>query len=117
MMQRALSDDESDHENGSNLRQSHYAIVKEEWCSDKLIIWLQMIDLLACSEKWRKCFVAPVGNSRCLCVHSTHSKPGVAIIGLPENCYNPTWLKSLNRFERKLLNVKPAFDMTFTLTE
>ena len=117
MTHKALSDDESDHENGSNLGQSRYAIVKEEWCSDNLIIWLRMIDLLACGEKWRKHLVAPVGNGRCLCVHSTRSKPGNAVIGLPKNCYNPDWLKDLNSFERKLLDIKPAFDMTFTSTE
>ena len=51
MMHRALSDDKSDHENGSNLRQNHYAIVNKQWCSDELIIWLWIIDLLACGEK------------------------------------------------------------------
>jgi len=113
----ALSDDKSNHENGSNLGWSRYMIVKEEWCSDEFIIWLHMIDLLACGEKWRGCFVAPVGNSRCLCVHSTCSKPGEAIKGLPENCYNPNWLKSLNSLNHSLLDIKPAFNMKFTLTE
>jgi hypothetical protein len=117
MTHKALSDDESDHESGSNLGQSRYAIVKEEWRSDKLIIWLRMIDLLACGEKWRVRLVAPVGNGRRLRVHSTRSKPGNAVIGLPENCYNPNWLKSLNSLERKLLNIKPAIDMTFTSKE
>jgi len=117
MTHRALSDDESDHENGSNLGQSRYAIVIEEWRSDELIIWLRMIDLLACGEKWRERLVAPVGNGRRLRVHSTRSKPGDAVMGLPENCYNPNWLTSLNSLERKLLNVKPTFDMMFTSTE
>ncbi len=117
MTHKALSDDESDHESGSNLGQSRYAIVKEEWRSDELIIWLRMIDLLACGEKWRVRLVAPVGNSRRLRVHSTRSKPGNAVLGLPENCYNPNWLKSLNSLERKLLKIKPAIDMTFTSTE
>ena len=113
----ALSDDESDHENGSNLGQSHYTIVKEEWRSDEFIIWLRTIDLLACGEKWKERFVAPVGNTRRLRVHSTRSKPGNAVRGLPENCYNPNWLKSLNSLDRNLLDVKPAFDMKFTPTE
>jgi len=116
-MHTALSDNESNHENGSNLGWSCYAIVKEEWCSDEFIIWLCMIDLLACGEKWRGCFVAPVGNSRHLCVHSTCSKPGKAIKGLPENCYNPNWLKSLNSLDHSLLDVKPAFNMKPTSTE
>jgi len=117
MMHKALSDDKSDHESGSNLGQSRYAIIKEEWRSEELIIWLRMIDLLACSEKWRMHLVAPVGNGRHLHVHSTCSKPGNTIIGLPENCYNPNWLKSLNSLERKLLNIKLAINMTFTSTE
>ena len=117
MTHKPLSDDESDHESGSNLGQSRYAIVKEEWRSDALIIWLRMIDLLACGEKWNMRLVAPVGNGRRLRVHSTRSKPGNAVIGLPENCYNPNWLKSLNSLERKLLNIKPAIDMTFTSKE
>jgi hypothetical protein len=117
MTHKALSDDESDHESGSNLGQSRYAIVKEDWRSDELIIWLRMIDLLACGEKWRVRLVAPVGNGRRLRVHSSRSKPGNAVIGLPENCYNSNWLKSLNSLERKLLNIKPAIDMTFTSKE
>jgi hypothetical protein len=52
MSHAVLSEDESDHEDGTNLGQSHYAIVKEAWCSDKLIKWLRTIDLLACGEKW-----------------------------------------------------------------
>jgi len=117
MTHTPLSDDESDHENGSNLGQSRYAIVKEEWRSDEFIIWLCTIDLLACGEKWKGRFVAPVGNSRCIHVYSTCSKPGIAIKGLPENCYNPKWLKSLNSHNRSLLDVKPVFDMKFTPTE
>jgi hypothetical protein len=38
MMHIALSDDESNHKNGSNLGQGHYVIVKEEWHSDEFII-------------------------------------------------------------------------------
>ncbi len=52
MLHTVLSDDESDHENGTNLGRSHYVIVKEAWCSDELIKWLRLIDLLACGEKW-----------------------------------------------------------------
>jgi len=51
MLHTVLSDDESDHENGTNLGWSHYVIVKEAWCSDELIKWLRLIDLLACGEK------------------------------------------------------------------
>jgi hypothetical protein len=79
MMHTALSDNESNHENGSNLRQGHYVIVKEEWHSDEFTIWLHTMDLLACGKKWRGCFMAPVGNSRHLCIYSTCSKPGEAI--------------------------------------
>jgi hypothetical protein len=117
MTHKVLSDDESDHEGGSNLGQSRYAIVNEEWRSDELIIWLRMIDLLACGEKWKVRLVAPVGNGRRLRVHSTRSKPGNAVIGLPENCYNPDWLKSLNSLDRKLLKIKPVIDIKFTSAE
>jgi hypothetical protein len=108
-----LSDDESDHENGGNLGQSRYVIVKEAWRSDELIVWLRMMDLLACGEKWDSRNVARQGNRRRLRVHSTRSKDGVAVSGLPENCYNPGWLKALQPYERKLLNVKPPMDMRF----
>lgn len=113
MTHAVLSDDESDHENGTILGQRRYAIVLEEWCSDELKTWLRMIDLLACREKWDGRNVARPGNGRRLRVVSNRSKRGVAVSGLPENCYNPSWLKTLKGYERKQLNVAPAIDMTF----
>ncbi|KAI0286327.1 hypothetical protein BC826DRAFT_918066, partial [Russula brevipes] len=113
MSRAVLSDDESDHENGGHLGQSHYAIVKEAWRSDELIVWLRTMDLLACGEKWDSRNVARQGNSRRRRVHSTRSKDGVAVLGLPENCYNPEWLKTLRPYERKLLDVKLPMDLRF----
>jgi hypothetical protein len=112
-----LSDDESDHENGTDLGRSHYTIVKEPWRSNELIIWLRMMDLLACGEKWAGRDVAQQGNSRRLRVHSSHSKHGVAVAGLPKNCYNPDWLNTLSQFEREYLQVKPPYNMQFSEEE
>jgi hypothetical protein len=117
MSHTALSDDESDHKNGTNLGQSRYVIVQEAWRSDELIKWLRLIDLLACGEKWDGRNVARRGNVRHLRVHSTCSKEGVAVSGLPENCYNPHWLGSLKDYQRRSLNVQPAIDMTFSEEE
>ncbi|KAH9173933.1 hypothetical protein EDB89DRAFT_643451 [Lactarius sanguifluus] len=114
MSHAVLSDDESDHENGTNLGQGRYAIVGEVWRSDELIKWLRMMDLLACGEKWDGRNVARQGNSRRLRLHSSRSKDGVAVSGLPENCYNPDWLNSLKRYERDLLDVQPPLDMQFS---
>jgi hypothetical protein len=58
MSHAALSDDESDHKSGTNLGQGCYAIVREAWRSNEMIIWLRLIDLLACGEKWDGCNVA-----------------------------------------------------------
>ena len=118
MTHTVLSDDESDHGNSTNLGRSRYAIVQEEWRSDDLIKWLRMIDLLACGEKWDGRNVAKQGNGRRLRVVSTRSKDrAAAVSGLPENCYNPSWLNTLRDYERKHLNVTPAIDMRFTDTE
>ncbi|KAH9022439.1 hypothetical protein EDB85DRAFT_1895253 [Lactarius pseudohatsudake] len=114
MSHAVLSDDESDHENGTNLGQGRYAIVGEVWRSDELIKWLRLMDLLACGEKWDGRNVARQGNSRRLRLHSSRSKDGVAVSGLPENCYNPDWLNSLKRYERELLDVQPPLDMQFS---
>ena len=112
-----LSDDESDHENGTNVGQSCYAIVQEEWRFDKLIKWLRMIDLFACGEKWDGRYVARPGNCKRLHVISTCSKDGKAVHELPENCYNSSWLEALTCYEREDLKVRPAIDMTFTEDE
>ena len=40
-------------------------------------------------------------------------KNGVAVTGLPENCYNPNWLNTLDQFEREDLQVKPPYNMKF----
>ena len=61
--------------------------------------------------------MAPVGNSRHLHIYSTHSKPGKAIQGLPVNCYNHNWLKSLNSLDCNLLSVKLVLNLKFTSTE
>jgi hypothetical protein len=113
MTHAVLSDDESDHENGTHLGQRRYVIVKEAWCSDELIQWLRMTDLLACGEKWSGRLAAQSGNDRCLRILSNRSKAGRAVLGLPENCYDPHWLNSLKKHERTCLDVKPAFNMTF----
>jgi len=90
-----LSDDKSDHEQGTHLGQSHYLIVNEAWRSKEMVTWLRTIDLLTCSEKWGGCNVARQGNSRRIRKHSTHSKDGIVIMGLPQNCYSSEWLNSL----------------------
>lgn len=117
MSYAALSDDDSDHEAGSHLGRSRYAIVREAWRSEELIKWLRTIDLLALGEKWGGRLVAHRGNVRRLRIHSTRSKDGVAVIELPENCYDRDWLNSLNDYERKILNVQPPLDMTFSEDE
>ncbi len=119
MTHAVLSDDESDHENGTNLGQRRYVIIQEEWRSDELTKWLRMIDLLACGEKWDGRNVARKGNGRRIRVMpaSICPKGRDAVLGLPENCYNPSWLKKLKGYEREHLNVTPAIDMTFTEEE
>jgi hypothetical protein len=114
MSHAVLSDDESDHESGTNLGQGRYAIVGEAWRSNELIIWLRLIDLLACGEKWDGRNVARQGNSRRLRVHSSRLKDGVAVAGLPANCYDSYWLNSLKPHERELLNVQAPLDMQFS---
>ena len=116
MSHAVLSEDESDHEYGTNLGQAHYAIVKEDWRSDELIKWLRTMDLLACGVKWKGRNVAYQGNSRRLRVVSSRSKCGKAVSGLPENCYDPGWLNSLSDFDRTLLNVQPPLNMNFNET-
>jgi hypothetical protein len=117
MSHKALSDDESDHDSGTNFGRSRYSIVKEVWRSDELCKWLRMIDLLGFGEKWEGRPVAQRGNNRRFRIHSDRSKDGVAVAGLPENCYDPSWLSSLKACERKLLKVKPPLDMTFSENE
>ena len=117
MSYAALSDDESDHENGVNLGCSRYAIVKEAWHSNKLIKWLRTIDLLAFGEKWAGRNVAQRGNGRRFRIHSTCSKDASTVSGLPENCYDSNWLNSLNKYERRLLDMQPLLTMTFSKEE
>lgn len=118
MSYAALSDDESDHANG----RSRYAILKEEWRSNELIMWLRTIDLLAFGEKWAGRIAAPRGNGIRHRFHSESTPPKKrgerpAVSGLPENCYDRDWLKSLNEYERRLLNIQPPLDLTFSEEE
>ena len=117
MTSAVLSDDESDHEQGTHHGQSCYLIINEAWRSKELVVWFRMMDLLACGEKWGGRHVAHQGNSRCICKHSTRSKDGTAVSGLPENCYDPEWLKSLKQYQRDQLDVQPPVDLTFSNEE
>ncbi|KAH8982252.1 hypothetical protein EDB86DRAFT_3086249 [Lactarius hatsudake] len=117
MSRSALSDDESDHEQGTHGGQSCYSIVNESWRSKELVVWLRTIDLFACGEKWGGRNIARQGNSRRIRLHSTRSKDGIAIAGLPENCYNVKWLNSLKRYQRDKLDVQPPVDLTFSEEE
>lgn len=74
-------------------------------------------DLLACGEKWGGRHVARQGNSRRIRKHSTRFKDGVAISGLPENCYDSEWLNSLQRYQRDKLDVRPSVDLAFSEEE
>jgi len=117
MSRVVLSDDETDHESGTNLGQRSYGIVKEPWCSEELIRWLRTMDLLACGEKWDGNQVARRGNGMRLRIHSSLSNDRTAVRGLPENCYEPVWLNSLKPWEREVLGIKPRLDMQFTEEE
>jgi hypothetical protein len=117
MSRAVLSGDESDHEQGTRLGQSRYSIVNEAWRSNELVVWLRTIDLLACGEKWGGRNIARQGNSRRIRTHSTRSTDGIAISGLPVNCYDPEWLSSLKRYQRDKLDVQPAIDLTFSEEE
>lgn len=114
MTSAVLSDDESDHEQGAHLGQSHYLIVNQAWRSKELVVWLRTMDLLACGEKWDGRHVARQGNSRRIRRHSSRSKDGTAVAGLPENCYDSGWLNSLKRYQRDKLDVQPPVDLTFS---
>lgn len=117
MSHKVLSDDESDHENGTNLGRPCYSIVQEAWRSEELIKWLRTIDLLSLGEKWDGRLMAQRGNGRRFRVHSNRSKDGEAVFGLPENCYDSGWLSSLKEYERNSLQVKPPLDLTFSEQE
>jgi hypothetical protein len=118
MSHRVLSDDESDHENGTNMGRPSYSIVQDAWRSEELIKWLRTIDLLSLGEKWDGRHVARRGNSRRLRVHSNRSKDDEKpVSGLPENCYDSVWLSSLKEYERNALQVGPPLDLTFSENE
>ncbi|KAH9064436.1 hypothetical protein EDB87DRAFT_1574945 [Lactarius vividus] len=88
MSRAVLSDDESDHEQGTHRGQSRYSIVNEAWRSKELVVWLRTIDLLACGEKW--------GG---------------------RNVARQEWLNSLKRYQRDKLDVQPPMDLAFSEEE
>ncbi|KAF8271798.1 hypothetical protein EI94DRAFT_1697819 [Lactarius quietus] len=65
----------------------------------------QMMDLLVCGEKWDGRHAAWQGNN------------GIAVLGLPENCYNLEWLNSLKYYQTDKLDIQPPADLTFSEEE
>ncbi|KAH9064933.1 hypothetical protein EDB87DRAFT_1574673 [Lactarius vividus] len=88
MSHAVLSDNKSDHEQGTHRGQSRYSIVNEAWRSKELVVWLRTIDLLACSEKW--------GG---------------------HNVARQEWLNSLKCYQRDKLDVQPPMDLAFSEEE
>ncbi|OSC96129.1 hypothetical protein PYCCODRAFT_1472880 [Trametes coccinea BRFM310] len=98
-----MSSDESDHRNGV----AQYGVFQKEWRNPAITKWLRVFDSL-----YRRLRLNEVNHS------TPGSHPHLRFLsdktdsrhpprkGLPQNAYAPEWLKKLNAYDTKLLQVR-----------
>jgi hypothetical protein len=108
---QGMSSDESNHD----IQPPIYCRRKPAWRSHELQAFLWHLDDLV-DDITRK----PIGNRRLgpnqrirqRIVTDDVSDNSVAPPGLPENCYDPIWLKSLSHSQHRKLKIKPNHKLT-----
>jgi hypothetical protein len=107
----AMSGDETDHGHG----QVRYAMTKVLWRSTALKSCLKTLDLVHLSSRFSSTGRAKRGafpHRRTPSSRIEHD--ATPVHGLPRNFYDPIWLGTLDKHERRALNVQKDFDVTFT---
>lgn len=104
-----VSSDESDY---GNPEQPAFRRVRPAWRSSAFEAFLWRLDSIALARKmepskWKQ-GRGPRYRPRTNKVNKDAKPPS----GLPRNCYDPKWLKSMRPFQQKLLDIRENHDFT-----
>jgi hypothetical protein len=105
----AMSGDETDHTHG----QVRYAVTKLPWRSTAVKGLLKTLDLVHLSSRFSSTGRAKRGafpHRRTL--SSRIEQDATPVRGLPRNFYDPDWLHTLGKHERRALNVQDEVDLS-----
>jgi hypothetical protein len=103
-----MSGDESDH-GGGHWR---YVIRKLNWRSDEVTNVLRVLDALALVSHWTGDGRPRPGKFPHVRIHSDRIETREPICNLPRNFYRSDWLNTLDKYERRKLNMGKPVDLT-----
>lgn len=100
-----MSGDESDHMGGHR----RYVVRKLNWRSDEVTNALRVLDALALVSHWTRDGRPRPGKFPHVRIDSGRVENRDPVRNLPRNFYRPEWLNTLDKYERRELNVgKPV---------
>lgn len=103
-----MSGDESDHAGGH----PRYVIRKLNWRSDEVTNVLRVLDALVLVSHWTSDGRPRPGKFPHVRIHSDRIETLAAVPNLPRNFYRSDWLKTLDKYERRELNMGKPVDLT-----
>jgi hypothetical protein len=106
-----MSGDETDHRQG----QVRHVVLRLPWRSPALKSLMKTLDLVHISSRFSTTGRAKRGAFPHRRIPSSRVEhDSTPVPGLPRNFYDPIWLKSLSKLERRALQVKDEVDLTLT---
>jgi hypothetical protein len=99
-----MSGDESDHSGGRR----RYVVRKLNWRSDEVTNVLRVLDALALVSHWTGDGRPRAGKFPHVRIDSNKVEDRDPVYGLPLNFYKREWLATLDKYERKALNIGKA---------
>lgn len=103
-----MSGDESDHLNGHR----RYVIRKLNWRSDEVTHMLRALDALVLVSHWTSDGRPRPGKFPHIRLHSDKVENREPVRNLPRNFYHPEWLETLDKYERRELNMSKSVELT-----
>ncbi len=96
-----MSGDESDHADGRR----RYVVRKLNWRSDEVTKVMRVLDALVLVSHWTRDGRPRAGKFPHMCIDSDRVDNKDPVCNLPHNFYRPEWLETLDKYERRRLNM------------
>jgi hypothetical protein len=104
-----MSGDESDHSGGHR----RYVVRKLNWRSDDVTAVLRVLDALALVSHWTSDGRPRPGKFPHVRIDSDRVENRDPVRNLPRNFYRADWLNTLDKYERRELNIGKPFTLAF----
>ncbi|KAI9437097.1 hypothetical protein BJY52DRAFT_1130163 [Lactarius psammicola] len=102
-----MSGDESDHSGGHR----RYVVCKLNWRSDEVTHVLRVLDALVLVSHWTSDGRPRPGKFPHVRIDSDRVENRNAVRNLPRNFYRPQWLRTLDKYELRELNMRKPVEL------